>query len=92
MTTRHVACSCGQLHLTIDGEPSRIAMGHCLACQRRTGAVISNQARFRSEQITFAGNSKLWVRKAESGNALGYHLLTNEHIWSRWTHRFIPSR
>jgi hypothetical protein len=31
--------------------------------------VISNQARFRSEQITFAGNSKLWVRKAESGNA-----------------------
>jgi hypothetical protein len=73
MTTRHAACSCGQLHLTIEGEPTRIAMCHCLACQRRTGAVMSNQARFRSEQITFAGNSKLWVRKAESGNALTYH-------------------
>ena len=24
--------------LTIEGEPSRIAMCHCLACQRRTGA------------------------------------------------------
>jgi hypothetical protein len=45
--TRHAACSCGQLHLAIDGEPSRISMCHCLECQRRTGAVISNQARFR---------------------------------------------
>jgi hypothetical protein len=47
MTTRHAACNCGQLRLTIEGEPSRISMCHCLECQRRTGAVISNQARFR---------------------------------------------
>ena len=26
--TRHAACSCGQLHLTIEGEPSRISMCH----------------------------------------------------------------
>jgi hypothetical protein len=26
MTTRRAACSCGQLHLTIEGEPSRISM------------------------------------------------------------------
>src|SRR6516165_3678868 len=44
MTTRRAACSCGQLRLTIEGEPSRISMCYCLACQRRTGAVISNQA------------------------------------------------
>jgi hypothetical protein len=54
--TRHAACSCGQLHLTIEGEPSRIAMCHCLECQRRTGAVISNEARFRHEQVSFAGD------------------------------------
>ena len=47
--TRSAACSCGQLHLTIEGEPSRISMCHCLECQRRIGAVISNQARFRRE-------------------------------------------
>src|SRR5262245_27127717 len=38
MTTRRAACSCGQLHLAIEGEPSRISMCHCLECQRRTGA------------------------------------------------------
>ena len=45
-------------------------MCHCLECQRRTGAAISNQARFRREQVTFAGKSTAWMRTAESGNAL----------------------
>ena len=79
MTTRHAACSCGRLYLTIEGEPTRIAMCHCLACQRRTGAVISNQARFRREQLAITGNSTTWVRTAESGNALTYHFCP---IWA----------
>jgi hypothetical protein len=53
MTTRRAACSCGQLRLTIEGEPSRIWTCHCLECQRRTGAVIGNLARFHREQIIF---------------------------------------
>jgi hypothetical protein len=73
MTTRHAACSCGQLHLTIEGEPSRIAMCHCLACQRRTGAVLSNQALFGGDQVTVAGKSSTWTRTAESGNTITYH-------------------
>jgi len=64
MITRRAACSCGQLHLTIEGEPTRISMCHCLECQRRTGAVISNQARFRREQVTVAGKSAAWTRTA----------------------------
>jgi hypothetical protein len=72
MTTRHATCNCGQLRFTIEGEPSRISMCHCLECQRRTGAVISNQARFRRE-VTFAGKASAWMRTAESGNALTFH-------------------
>ena len=56
MTTRRAACSCGQPNLTIQGEPARISMCHCLECQRRTGAVISNQARFRREQVNFGAS------------------------------------
>jgi hypothetical protein len=73
MTGRHAACSCGQLHLTIADEPSRISMCSCLACQRRTGAVISNQARFRREQISFTGKATTWTRTAESGHTLAFH-------------------
>ena len=73
MTPHRATCSCGQLNLTIEGEPARISMCHCLECQRRTGAVIGNQARFRREQITFTGKSTAWTRMAESGNALTFH-------------------
>jgi len=45
-------------------------MCHCLECQRRTGAVISNQARFPREQVTIVGKGTAWMRTAESGNAL----------------------
>jgi hypothetical protein len=72
VTTRHATCSCGQLHLTVEGEPVRIAMCHCFECQRRTGAVISNQARYHRDQITFTGKATEWTRNAESGNILTY--------------------
>jgi hypothetical protein len=70
MMTRRAACSCGQLHLAIEGEPSRVWVCHCLACQRRTGAVIGNLARFHREQITFNGTATEWRRAGESGNML----------------------
>ena len=73
MTIRRAACSCGQLSLTTDGEPSRISMCHCLECQRRTGAVISNQARYRHEQVTPSGQAAVWTRTAESGNTVTFH-------------------
>src|ERR1700751_1426496 len=73
MMTRRAACSCGQFRLEIEGEPSRVSMCHCLECQRRTGAVVSNQARFPREQITFAGETTAWDRKPESGNALTFY-------------------
>ena len=38
MTTRQAACSCGQLYLTIEDEPSHISMCSCLgALPPRTG-------------------------------------------------------
>ena len=52
---------------------ARVSMCSCLACQRRTGAVISNQARFRREQITFSGKATTWTRAAESGHTLTFH-------------------
>ena len=72
MTTRRAACSCGQLNLTAEGEPVRIAMCHCFECQRRTGAVTSHQARFPRDRVTFSGNSTQWARTADSGNVLTY--------------------
>lgn len=73
MTTRRAACSCGQLTLAAEGEPVRISMCHCLACQRRTGSVFGAQARFPRDKVSVEGRSSQYVRTGDSGNPLTYH-------------------
>lgn len=67
MTTRDAACQCGQLRVTCTGEPVRVSMCHCFACQRRTGSVFGVQARFRADQVEIFGESREYVRTGDSG-------------------------
>lgn len=69
MATRHAACSCGQLRLTAAGEPVRVSMCHCLACQRRTGSAFGVQARFDEEHVRTDGTRREYVRIADDGEA-----------------------
>jgi hypothetical protein len=69
MTTRHAACNCGQLSLTAEGEPIRISMCHCLACQRRTGSAFGIQARFPSAQVHVSGRYRDHLRRSDDGEA-----------------------
>ena len=69
MTTRDAACSCGQLRLTAEGDPIRISMCHCLACQRRTGSAFGIQARFTSHQVRVVGRYSDYVRISDEADA-----------------------
>lgn len=71
-SSHHARCSCGQLHLTVKGEPVRVSVCHCLACQRRTGSAFGAQARFLAEQVQVTGNPKEYVRTADSGNRISF--------------------
>jgi hypothetical protein len=79
MTTRRTACSCGQLHLTIEGEPSRIAMCHCLECQRRTGAVISNQARLVHDPSRHFVTANYRIAKGSLNHLVGEIVQNGKH-------------
>jgi len=67
VSTRHAACSCRQLRLAVEGEPVRVSICHCLACQRRTGSVFGVQARFDAEQVTIEGASRQYIRVSDDG-------------------------
>jgi hypothetical protein len=67
MTMRHAACRCEQLRLTADGEPVRISVCHCLACQRRTGSAFGVQARFEAEKVRTEGRYSEYVRFSDKG-------------------------
>jgi hypothetical protein len=66
--TREAACSCGRLRLTAEGEPFRISMCHCLACQRRTGSAFGIQARFTIDQVRVVGGHSEYVRTSDDGD------------------------
>ena len=75
MTTRHAACSCGQLRLEADGEPLVVSVCHCLACQRRTGSAFGFQAGYRPEQVRTEGRYTEYGRVSDEADQL-------EHVFA----------
>jgi hypothetical protein len=73
MSVRRASCRCGQLVALCEGEPVRISVCHCLACQQRCGSPFAEQARFPADKVSVSGDSRQWVRIADSGKAVVYH-------------------
>ena len=67
MDERSAACSCGQLSVRVRGEPLRVSVCHCLACQRRTGSVFAAQARFARDAVQITGSGTEFVRVGDEG-------------------------
>ena len=70
MTTRTASCVCGQLSATCEGEPVRVSVCHCLACQKRSGSSFAAQARFPADKVVTSGEAKVFHRTADSGERL----------------------
>jgi hypothetical protein len=64
---RRASCSCGQLSTSCEGEPVRVSICHCLACQQRTGSAFGVQARFPADKVTHSGDAAEFVRVGDSG-------------------------
>jgi hypothetical protein len=71
--SRIATCSCGQLRVTCTGEPVRVSMCHCLACQKRTGSTFGAQARWPRDKVAIDGRSTEYVRIGDSGNRATFH-------------------
>lgn len=65
--SRTATCRCGQLRITVRGEPGRVSVCHCHACQKRSGSAFSWQARWPAEQTSIEGEAKTWVKIGDSG-------------------------
>jgi len=69
---RVASCRCGALRAECAGEPVRVSACHCRACQKRTGSAFSAQARFPAASVRLEGESRTFVRTADSGRRLTY--------------------
>jgi hypothetical protein len=87
---RQASCSCGQLHLSCEGEPVRVSLCHCHACQRRTGSAFGVQARFPREQVRIEGRSTAFVRVGDSGNPITFHFCPHCGTTVYWELKQLP--
>jgi hypothetical protein len=73
MVLRKASCRCGALSATCEGEPIRVSICHCFACQQRSGSPFGEQARFPADKVSISGNSSQWVRIGDGGGEIRYH-------------------
>jgi hypothetical protein len=73
MSSRTASCRCGQLRATATGDPVRVSVCHCLNCKKRSGSAFAVQARWPNAHVTIEGQSKSFVKVADSGNPGTFH-------------------
>lgn len=72
VVTHAAACECGQLRVVCEGDPVRVSICHCLACQRRTGSVFGVQARWAQHHVRATGNATEYQRVGDAGGRATY--------------------
>jgi hypothetical protein len=87
---RTASCSCGQLKVTTQGEPVRISVCHCLACQRRTGSAFGAQARFKEADVVIEGIAHHYARTGDSGGKLDFRFCARCGSTVFWTNARTP--
>jgi hypothetical protein len=88
--SRTASCSCGQLQAQVSGEPVRVSVCHCLACQRRTGSVFSAQARFPREAVNVVGTSAEYVRVGDEGTKATFRFCPKCGVTVYYTREGMP--
>jgi hypothetical protein len=74
MTTYRTRCECGQLSVTVEGDPMVVAACNCRNCQRRSSAPFIMNAWFRKSQIvSIDGQSKTYHRTSDFGRTVERH-------------------
>ena len=73
MTTKTASCSCGQLSVTCEGDPVRVSLCHCFACQKRTGSLFGVAARYKRENVKIEGRTTTYRPLSDSGNRNELH-------------------
>jgi hypothetical protein len=74
---RTAQCHCGALRVIASGEPERVYVCHCKACQRRTGTAFHFGTAWQKHQVRIEGEHKIYERGADSGFKIRFHFCPN---------------
>jgi hypothetical protein len=74
---RTAQCHCGSLKVIASGEPERVYLCHCKACQRRTGTAFHFGTGWAKTQVRIEGKHKIYQRGADSGSNIRFYFCPN---------------
>jgi len=89
---RTASCSCGQLSIACEGEPVRVSVCHCLACQKRTGSAFGSAAFFLRQRTAVTGEAQVWTRTGDSGGEARFSHCPTCGSTVFWEPDFRPDR
>jgi hypothetical protein len=78
------------LKVSCEGDPIRISMCHCLACQKRTGSAFGIQARWPAEHVTIEGDAREWQRTGDEGSTATFRFCATCGATVYWTNDRMP--
>jgi hypothetical protein len=88
---REAACACGQLRIRLAGEPRIVSSCHCLACQRRTGALFGASAFYpRDQLVSTQGECSTFRRQGDSGAWLSFRFCPSCGSTVFWENERLP--
>lgn len=88
---REAACACGQLRIRLAGEPHIVSSCHCLACQRRTGALFGASAFYPRDQVVSThGEHSTFCRQGDSGAWLSFQFCPTCGSTVFWENERLP--
>jgi len=70
---RTARCHCGAMQVIATGEPERVYLCHCKACQRRTGTAFHFGTSWAKAQVRIVGPYKVFERGADSGSNIRFY-------------------
>lgn len=89
---RTARCSCGQLAITVEGEPRLVVLCNCTKCQLRTGSVFGVGAYFSHDAVTsIDGRSTKYRRSSDSGRSAESHFCPECGTTVYWQLELFPN-
>lgn len=88
---RKASCACGQLNITVTGEPKLVVTCSCTICQKRTGSVFGVSSYFPSDRVLERnGKATKRQRTGESGLLLETNFCPKCGSTVFWNAGFLP--
>jgi hypothetical protein len=80
-TTREAVCACGDLRLTLEGEPILVSSCCCTRCQRRTGSFFGVTVYFQPAQMVAREGAESTFRRPEATTTFHFCPRCGSNLW-----------